>query len=1108
MPSHEDHSVDPQDLIQAGLDKSTKIVVKKVKELEQEASATLNKVETDVDSIQRKAGVLIQKVTEKAPDDPELSKRKDATDEDDNFYSLYRRFERKFSAELMAFYNDSTTKLINNGTCPPLHTSDAPYRIHVYAGVVCPISIGFLIMLGSIPETKLTFPRLEKVYTIALNRAGGTHDAEERRAGERMALLEGSTSTNSNHGGVSHAPGATGGGLTSGYQSLPNIADARARRSGRLGSALDYSDMSDDDLELKRRMHAVHVAAMYIRAALFDRRISFLTDPDSLWYVRVYESSGMRALVDASLLGYLLITFYEKNDGSQPAWTYVVETFAWTFLAVMFSLRVRFTDLKQLQRSLFAKIHAFALTVALIDLIASIYMNAVAHHPYYRYARVVRPLLQLEYSHLVRRRVIDILRTCWRVRAAFLLLAFEITFFAVVAIFLFYGSEEGDQFFNSMGESIVTLVILLSTCNSPSVMVPAYESNPWSALFFVCFLVVSVFLMLNLLLAVIYKEHRRHLLHEAKRQAVRKRACTSAAFRVLRQESMHSLAPALRPTSFGPVGVPDGLVADLLVDLGVNVEDAPLLVSLLGEGRTPGFVFRDDFEDVLLVLHFTIKEHASEEEEVDAFFGDNDMIANEDAEGAGAGAGATQDGTNAASGEGNFNVSGRSFFNGSPMSRTRSDVAATPMSGHLSEAEISSPGSLSRPANVRRSKPMSRSRQIAIRLVKHEIWIPCIGRARTLDLAVNTLLIVSGLITVTALSVDIDVVIYDDPLPFRIINRCCTLLFATEIAVRVHAASPRRFFESAWNTFEFIIVSASLIGTLSQVFTPKLSGHTHLLLFLRKLRLLRLLRSVPQFRLLTEMIVYLLPALYIFSRVIFFFMYIIAIVAMGTLDMQLQDASDFAATNFLTFANALLTLFQLMVVNDWNKTMRAYYAATGNPLVYVFFIANYLFSVMVVLNVVTSFALEALDKNIADFALLQDAVPAGDANSISSTERLELQMREQARLQQRRQNSRRERDLFQGRQSRVGLAASVGDDRSDRELKRTFSYVERLQTVRKVNRVVRAAPRESHLVRLLRDVFDNEMDEPTIAEINQELRRNGLSNLLSRPAQRDDVSTS
>jgi len=946
----------------------------------------------------------------------------------------------------------------------------------------------------------------------------------------------------------------------SGYQSLPSLADAADSVFANVSAThySDVSDISDDGMVVQRRLHAVRVAAMYIKAALFDRRISYLTDPESLWLVRIYESTGMRMLVDAALIAYLLITFYEKNDGTQPVWTYIVEALSWSYLALMFSLRIRFTDFKQLQRSRFAKIHATALAIALVDLLASVFFAVICKKPYYRFARVVRPVFQLEYSHLVRRRVLDILRTCWRVRAVFLLLAFEITFFAVVAIFLFYGSPEGDQFFNSMGQSIVTLVILLSTCNSPSVMVPAYKSNPWSALFFVCYLVVSVFLMLNLTLAVIYKEHRRHLLWEAKRQAIRKRACTSAAFRVLRQEYIQSMEPILRPTNLRGVGLPDGLVADLMIELGVRVEDAPVLVTLLGDGRRPGFVFRDEFEDVLLVVHFTIKEHVSEEEEVEAILGENDMVAAADAEAVATAdrVRATEDaeqstdqdgnvgentytsqGTNNSQYFSNFNYSnggtptsslyglenefdtgsiapglhhpyynGRRTHEGSTAnmntssrsmrssSFTRSsDAPRTP----LTESDFDESTPTSMRTALKKAARMSSSRRMAIRVVKHRTWVPFFGKVQTLDFAVNALLVVSGCITVTALTIDIDVIIYDDPLPFRIINTCCTLLFSAEVAIRMHAARPRRFFESSWNTFEFCVVVSSLVGTLSQILRLRLGGHTHLFLFLRKLRLLRLLRSVSQFRLLTEMIVYLLPALYVFSRVIFFFMYITAIVAMGSLKMQLENEAEFGATNFITFANSLLTLFQLLVVNDWNMTMNGYYKATGNALVYVFFILNYLFSVIVVLNVITSFALEALDKSISEFALLQDANPSNpdETSFINGSDSQEKIIREQARIMERRHNSRRERELFS--RSKAGS----GHVHEERELKRTFSYVERLPTLRKVGRVIRTSPRESHLVRLLREVFDNEMDEPSMAEVNRELHRNGLANLLARPNQ-------
>lgn len=40
---------------------------------------------------------------------------------------------------------------------------------------------------------------------------------------------------------------------------------------------------------------------------------------------------------------------------------------------------------------------------------------------------------------------------------------------------------------------------------------PAYDSNPWSSLFFVIFIVVCMYIFVSIFLAVVYKNYRKHL---------------------------------------------------------------------------------------------------------------------------------------------------------------------------------------------------------------------------------------------------------------------------------------------------------------------------------------------------------------------------------------------------------------------------------------------------------------------------------------------------------------------------------------------------------------------------------------------------------------------
>ena len=40
---------------------------------------------------------------------------------------------------------------------------------------------------------------------------------------------------------------------------------------------------------------------------------------------------------------------------------------------------------------------------------------------------------------------------------------------------------------------------------------PAYDDNPWSSLFFVSFIVVCMYIFVNIFLAVVYKNYQKHM---------------------------------------------------------------------------------------------------------------------------------------------------------------------------------------------------------------------------------------------------------------------------------------------------------------------------------------------------------------------------------------------------------------------------------------------------------------------------------------------------------------------------------------------------------------------------------------------------------------------
>jgi len=89
---------------------------------------------------------------------------------------------------------------------------------------------------------------------------------------------------------------------------------------------------------------------------------------------------------------------------------------------------------------------------------------------------------------------------------------FMIAVFSLIGYYLF--AQADPDYFSTVGQSYVSLFITLTTANHPDVMLEAYKSDGWSALFFIIFLVITLYLLTSVLLGVVYSSFS----HRSKRK--------------------------------------------------------------------------------------------------------------------------------------------------------------------------------------------------------------------------------------------------------------------------------------------------------------------------------------------------------------------------------------------------------------------------------------------------------------------------------------------------------------------------------------------------------------------------------------------------------------
>ncbi|XP_067465240.1 two pore channel protein 1 [Thunnus thynnus] len=151
-----------------------------------------------------------------------------------------------------------------------------------------------------------------------------------------------------------------------------------------------------------------------------------------------------------------------------------------------------------------------------------------------RVTRALRPifLVDCRYCGAVRRNLRQIFQSLPPFIDILLLLLFFMVIFAILGFCLF-SPNIADPYFNTLENSLVSLFVLLTTANFPDVMMPAYSKNRWSCVFFIVYLSIELYFVMNLLLAVVFDTFNEVERMKFKSLLLHKRSAIDHAFQLL-----------------------------------------------------------------------------------------------------------------------------------------------------------------------------------------------------------------------------------------------------------------------------------------------------------------------------------------------------------------------------------------------------------------------------------------------------------------------------------------------------------------------------------------------------------------------------------------------
>jgi len=553
---------------------------------------------------------------------------------------------------------------------------------------------------------------------------------------------------------------------------------------------------------------------------------------------------------------------------------YIIETILFLILCVD-NFCLAFAQGRDFVKGL-ARNRVILLVVMGIDLVISFCTPSYA----LRAAPYLRILLVVCYSHATRSRLDLVMKTVPAVANVFLLALIYVAFFAWLGVIFFpKDTEEGKQYFRSLGEGMWSLLILLTTANYPDVMMPAYKEHRESFLFFFLFVSLGVFFLVNMLTAVTFnvyqqtQEKKLEMLRNHREDSVR------AAFRLL-SENGHITLEVLR-----------ALFTELnhYHDISyIDASDAEALISSLDSDRN-GEISQEEFDSIMEVLT-------------------------------------------------------REYRRGP-------------------------------------NKPMIERRCPAVAASSCWQTLKGVVQHRCFDIVMDLFLVVTLILSIAETWPEI-VGSGVDPKTAQVdnnwdhIEHLFVFIFLTEAILRIAVEGFSRYWEHPKNKFDFSVTITTGVVTL-YVFLPNAYNNPELIravAAIRALRVLRLIRVVPGCKVVVHTFVRTLPDAFAICKVLFCAMYLFSVLGLQifggviTTDpnspyaAKLAD-SDFGkagyyANNFNDMPSGMVTLFELLVVNNWFVICCGYTAACGYTA-RIFFIAFYIFGVVICLNIVVAFILDS-----------------------------------------------------------------------------------------------------------------------------------------------------
>uniref|UniRef100_A0A671NRX9 Two pore calcium channel protein 1-like n=1 Tax=Sinocyclocheilus anshuiensis TaxID=1608454 RepID=A0A671NRX9_9TELE len=350
------------------------------------------------------------------------------------------------------------------------------------------------------------------------------------------------------------------------------------------------------------------LATVYVSDAQYNRNIFFDTSPQAVRLYLLYNHWFMQTLVYTFIIVNLALALFE-DPAVVPLPIWATSTIEIICLSAFSVRMVHYA--KVIPKDKFWKdpkniCIIVVVTLSFIDL--TIY-GALKSTGYFaiRWSRVFRPLLLVNVTEgrQLRRAFRSIRNALPQISYVFLLFMFSVLVFSLVALKLF-GKRglltiDGSPYFTDYLDIVFDLYVLVTTANSPDVMMPAYNYSVFFTIFFILYIVINTYTFMSFFLAVVYSNYKKHLKEEVRQLVKSRRFKMCRAFSLLQEARGEGGEPVVTQAKW------NHLVK--LVKPNISISHRELLWSVLDDqnkGHIGKFAFVQ-LADLLSIQVITVK---------------------------------------------------------------------------------------------------------------------------------------------------------------------------------------------------------------------------------------------------------------------------------------------------------------------------------------------------------------------------------------------------------------------------------------------------------------------------------------------------------------------